>query len=96
MLRVTVEDQCSCKLLVLEGRLCGLWVEEVRKVLDTFWSDSKPIKINLTSVSGMDSSGRDLLTNAYTRGADLIGSGLTTRAFIEEVALTCCPERQPQ
>src|SRR5687767_9462089 len=97
MLRVTVEHQVYGNLLVLEGRLCGPWVEELRKVLTSLWSDPRnlTITINLTSVYGMDSAGRDLLIDAYTRGADLIGSGLTARAFIEEVSLTC-PERQPQ
>ncbi len=87
MLRITVKSQSSRTLLVLEGRLAGAWVEELRKVLITTWSDpdAPPMTISLSAVSSVDTAGHLLLIEAHARGAELTGSGLTARALIEEV-----------
>ena len=87
MLRITVDRQAT-QTLILEGRLAGDWVEELRKVLAGCRGSScnSPIVINLTAVCGMDSAGRDLLTKAHADGARLQGSGLSARAFCEEIA----------
>jgi anti-anti-sigma factor len=92
MLRITVERQAAAIEMTLEGRLAGAWVEELRKVLATSMagSDADSIAINLTAVSGMDCAGRDLLIESYARGVDLTGSGLSARAFIEEMAEAGC------
>jgi anti-anti-sigma regulatory factor len=86
MLRITVQPQASRTLLVLEGRLAGAWVEELRKVLTPTWSDpdAPPVTISLSAVSAVDTAGHLLLIEAHARGAELTGSGLTARALIEE------------
>ena len=87
MLRITLEHQATRTLVTLEGRLAGAWVEELRKVLTTLWSDPAVprVAIKLSAVSGMDAAGRFLLIESHARGADLTGSGLSARAFIEEI-----------
>jgi anti-anti-sigma regulatory factor len=86
MLRITLKSQANRTLLVLEGRLAGAWVGELRKVLTTTWSDpdAPTVTINLSAVSAVDTAGHLLLIEAHARGAELTGSGLTARALIEE------------
>jgi len=98
MLRITVQRQLTRILLILEGRLAGAWVEELRKVLTTVTSDPDTLRIaiSLTAVSGMDAAGRALLTESYASGADLTGSGLSARAFIEEIADAKSSDGNPQ
>jgi anti-anti-sigma regulatory factor len=97
MLRITVQPQVIRTLLILEGRLAGAWVQELRKVLTRIWSDPTRarIAISLTAVNGMDAAGRELLLEASASGADLIGSGLAARAFIEEIAGTSSDAGSP-
>lgn len=87
MLRITAAMQTSQILLILEGRLAGDWVEELRKVTASCRSQvDSCLTINLTAVSGMDSAGRDLLIELYASGVDLEGCGLGAKACIEEIA----------
>ena len=86
MLRITIEG-CDAQTVVLEGRLAGDWVGELRKVLEQCRSkcEMKPIVINLSEVSGIDASGRELLAEAHALGAKLRGSGIQMRAICEEI-----------
>jgi len=74
-------------MLVLEGRLSGEWVEELRKACERLLAGSDPIRlvIALTDMSGIDEPGRDLLTELYAGGAGLVGIGIATKALIEDI-----------
>jgi hypothetical protein len=87
MLRITVEQQVALVLLILEGRLGGAWVEELRKVMARLGAeaDGKRVVITLTSVSGVDEEGRELLARLHAQGISLVGTGLNANALIEEV-----------
>ena len=87
MLRITVERQVALVLLVLEGRLSGAWVDELRKVISGLAEEASanPVRIALTSVSGVDAGGRLLLSQLHAQGIRFVGSGLNAKALIEEV-----------
>lgn len=86
MLRITVHHLASTALL-LEGRLAGDWVHELRIV----WRDLQSVPsgkgavVCLTDVSGVDAAGRQLLAEIHAGGGVLTGSGLLARALIEEI-----------
>jgi hypothetical protein len=90
MLRITVEQQVALILLVLEGRLGGAWVEELQKVISSLGAEAtgKRVVIALTSVSGVDAEGRELLCRLHAQGVSLVGSSLNANALIEEITDT--------
>src|SRR5688572_20110948 len=87
MLRITVEHQVALVLLVLEGRIIGPWVEELRKVIASLAAEAreKGVVVALTSVSGVDAEGRELLAQLHAKGICLLGTGLKANLLIEEI-----------
>lgn len=87
MLRVTVHQDVNPVVLLLEGKLIGDWVEEVRAVWNSVRSTSRNegALISLTAVSAVDTPGRHLLTEIYSKGGVLIGTGLFARTLIQEI-----------
>jgi ABC-type transporter Mla MlaB component len=86
MLRITVEDGCR-PMLKLEGRLCGPWVHELERA----WSElahstpERPIKVDLSGVSTIDSEGKKLLASMLREGADLRAAYLMTKYIVDEL-----------
>jgi hypothetical protein len=85
MLRITVHQQVDSTALLLEGKLVGDWVHELRTVWSSAWALGKAVAVNLTEVSGIDAGGRRLLTEIHSAGGVLTGSGLFARALIEDI-----------
>jgi ABC-type transporter Mla MlaB component len=73
--------------LVLEGRLAGPWVEELRTYCRrTFDDQQRCIQLDLTGVTFIDAEGKLLLTQLWQQGVELRGSGCLTRCLIEDIA----------
>ena len=85
MLRITVQEEANSIAVVLEGRLAGDWVGELRSVWTGLRTRQKPVSVTLTEVSSLDSAGRALLVDIHANGGLLKGSGLAARALIEEI-----------
>jgi hypothetical protein len=87
MLRITVQQDLDSTALLLEGKLAGEWVDELRGV----WASARAalsrgnVVVSLTDVSFVNSAGRRLLSEIHTAGGVLIGSGLLARTLIEEI-----------
>jgi ABC-type transporter Mla MlaB component len=73
--------------LVLEGKLIGDWVPELRAV----WNSCQPkaadkgVVVGLSGISSVDLAGMKLLEEIHAAGAVLTGCGLLARTLIEEV-----------
>jgi anti-anti-sigma regulatory factor len=86
MLRITVQDGCQ-PMLKLEGRLCGPWVHELERA----WSElarrtpERPITVDLSGVSAIDSEGKRLLASMFREGADLRAAQLMTKYIVDEL-----------
>ena len=84
--------------LVLEGKLAGEWVRELREE----WLRLRPVfqdgtlVVSLTSVSSVDDAGRRLLTEIHADGARLTGSGLFARTLVGEITKTCHGSIRPR
>jgi anti-anti-sigma regulatory factor len=73
-------------VLVLEGRLAGPWVEELRtycrRVVET---DRWCTMIDLTGVTFVDAEGKALLAQLWQQGVELRASGCLTRCLVEDI-----------
>ena len=72
--------------LVLEGRLAGPWVEELRtycrQILGTH---QRCTMIDLTGVTFVDAEGKALLAQLWQQGVELQASGCLIRCLVEDI-----------
>jgi hypothetical protein len=86
MLRATPISDNESSTLKLEGKLCGLWVEEVQHCWQEFVHDHKgaTIHVNLQEVVYLDGLGRDLLLRMEREGASLVGCSEFIRHLLRQ------------
>jgi ABC-type transporter Mla MlaB component len=71
---------------LLEGKLVGPWVTELRDCWQRTPPDSKhEVQIDLRGVTYVDAAGRELLADLYRQGADLLASGCLMKALVAEI-----------
>jgi anti-anti-sigma regulatory factor len=91
MLKITPRPGASPRslFLILEGRLAGLWVEELdaycRKISE---DDQRCTMVDLTGVTFIDAAGKSLLAHLWCQGAELRASGCLTRCVVAEITKT--------
>lgn len=74
MLRITqLADRDSVSTLRLEGKLLGLWVEELARFCSELPCSSNTVRLDLTAVTFVDEPGVALLRELQTRGVMLSG-----------------------
>jgi anti-anti-sigma regulatory factor len=73
MLRVTPLHDSLGSGLKLEGKLFGLWTDELRKVCAAVASQTSRPRLDLTAVSFVDASGAELLEELRNMGFELVG-----------------------
>jgi len=72
--------------LVIEGRLAGPWVEELRTCCRLTCEKHQPCtRIDLTGVTFNDADGKLLLTQLWQQGIELRASGCLTRCLVEDI-----------
>ena len=87
MLRISVHEDTEPMAVLLEGKLSGDWVRELRGE----WTRLRSLRrdrimvVILTGVSFVDAEGRRLLAEIYSAGCVLTGSGLFARDLIEKI-----------
>ncbi|MBI3879796.1 MAG: STAS domain-containing protein [Verrucomicrobia bacterium] len=75
MLKISqVEPVNHSNTLRLEGRLIGLWVEELRQVCEPLLSNGNSLKLDLAEVSFADGEGVELLARLRSRGTKLLNA----------------------
>ena len=87
MLRITTHDQAETTSFVVEGKLVGPWVKELEKCWEGALAadPSRPMLVNLASVTFIDSEGRALLTKMLREGVRLLSHGLLINAVIAKI-----------
>src|SRR5580692_9900187 len=89
MLRITIDESPGSVTLRLEGKLIGLWVEEVeqcwRKVFLTL--GSRTVLVDLSAVDFVDRAGRLLLARMHAAGFRLEAGGRMTQPLVDQIAL---------
>ncbi len=88
MLKITSQQDPALQglSLVIEGRLAGAWVEELRTYCrEVSRNRQRCTMIDLTGVIFVDAEGKALLTQLWQQGIQLRASGCLTRYVIEEI-----------
>lgn len=89
MLKITSQEDPELQgmTLVLEGRLAGPWVEELRTYCRMMSENQRRCtRIDLTGVTFVDADGKLLLTQLWQQDVELRASGCLTRCLVEDIA----------
>ena len=94
MLRISVTTHTDDTTLTLEGRVVGVWVDE----LATSWerlllSATRPIRVNLDGVTFIDDGAKAMLRVMHADGAVLAATTLTMRALVDEIVADVVRDR---
>lgn len=88
MLRIIVGDDYGSVRFSVEGSLTKPWAEELRnswQKISASIAHPDSLLVELTGMTNIDSIGKEILMEMYQSGAKLVGSGIMTRAVIEEI-----------
>ncbi len=88
MLKITErrDPQSDSMALMLEGRLAGPWVEELKTYCRAMAHKQHPCRmVDLTGVTFIDAEGKALLACLWRQGAELKASGCLTRCVVDEI-----------
>ena len=87
MLRVTTEDSKESTNLKLEGKLAGVWVNEVEQTLQMVVRDSprEHVLVDLCDVTFIDVKGKQLLKRMRRAGVEFRCCGPDISATIDEI-----------
>ncbi|HXM36820.1 MAG TPA: hypothetical protein VN920_16610 [Pyrinomonadaceae bacterium] len=87
MLRITTRIDSEATRLIVEGKLAGACVGELEKCWRATASAKSPesILVDLSSVTFVDASGKQLLGCMHEEGIILVASRLLAKCLIEEI-----------
>jgi anti-anti-sigma regulatory factor len=87
VLKITIMETATDRRWIVQGRLVGPWVSELR----TTWKrahrsqDKRACIIDLNDVTFIDKSGERLLRAMWKKGAQLIARGLYVRHVLDQL-----------
>jgi hypothetical protein len=85
MLKITTQTGATGTIFELEGKLAGLWVQELEGCWQRIVVRDQPIKVVLKAVTFIDTEGRKLLAEMHRQGVELAAEGFMMKAIIEEI-----------
>jgi anti-anti-sigma factor len=87
MLRIAVHDNNNITNFTIEGKLTAPTANELEKCWQTAAAAEppKPIVVNLTAVTFVDSECRDLLTRMRRQGVKLVPHGCLMKSIVEQI-----------
>ena len=86
MLRITIDETPTEKRWILQGRLVGVWVSELRRT----WKktprleDNRPCVIDLNDVTFIDEKGVRLLRAMSKQGAQFVATGIYIKHVLQQ------------
>ena len=97
MLKITIHDTAPELRLVLEGRLAGAWVGELRQCWRTAASTTqlRATLLDLREVDFVDSEGQALLAEMHAAGVRMEASCPLIQHIVEEIAGVPVTARTP-
>jgi hypothetical protein len=96
VLKITMTETPAERRWVVQGRLVGPWVSELR----TTWKrthasdDTRACIIDLNDVTFIDKGGERLLRALAKKGAQFIATGVYIEHVLEEVKNSCMPSAE--
>lgn len=87
MMKVTIEREGTLTRLRVEGKISGLWVDELRRCWESLppQSPEHQIVIELADVSYIDDAGKVLITRMVQAGAEIWAQGCSTAAIVKSI-----------
>jgi anti-anti-sigma regulatory factor len=87
MLRIYIHNEVPVTSFVLEGKLVGPWVEELKQGWESALAanPSRLMLVDLADVSFIDAEGRALLARMRQKGARLLSAGVLINAIVDEI-----------
>jgi hypothetical protein len=85
MLKITTQTGATGTIFELEGKLVGLWVQELEGCWQRLVIRDQPVKVVLKAVTFIDDAGRKLLAALHRQGAELAAEGFMMKAIVEEI-----------
>ncbi len=87
MLRMTFEKGLEATTLKLEGKVTAPWADELQRTWGELAADrpAKPIIVDLSGVTFIDSEGKSILTWMSKQGADLRAGNLMAKYIVDEI-----------
>jgi anti-anti-sigma regulatory factor len=91
MFKISVVDTRAQRRLVVEGKLSGPWVGELRSA----WTnasrdlDGRKVVIDLSSLTVISREGEDAIFDLMNQGAKFSCAGILTRHVLKELARRC-------
>jgi ABC-type transporter Mla MlaB component len=87
VLRIDIQHGEEATSFTIAGKLSKPWVEELEKCWRSeMASDSaRPVAVELSAVTYVDSTGKQLLTEMRRQGVTLVPSGCLMKAIVEEI-----------
>ena len=87
MLKITLHDSALEFRMTLEGRLSGLWVQELEQCWKTASSTTRDRKtvLDLGEVDFVDPAGEALLARMHAQGVELVAVTPLIRAMLQEI-----------
>ncbi len=86
MLKITITETPAERRWVVQGRLVGPWVSELRTTWRRWGSrDKRTCIIDLNDVTFIDKSGERLLRAMSKKGARLIAKGMYVKHVLEQL-----------
>jgi hypothetical protein len=86
VLRISLEQDPGTLSLVLEGRLVGPWVDELRRISAEHLTRNAALIIDLAGLTAMDARGQGLLNELRQDGATLRCSDVMNQYLVEQMA----------
>ena len=87
MMRITRQQDGETITLKIEGCLAGEWVDEMKRCWDEVKTDvrQRAIRIDLTDVTFIDATGRELLAQMFASGAIAGAANVMTKTVVEQL-----------
>ena len=87
MLKITLHDSAGEFRLKLEGRLSGLWVQELEQCWKTASSTTRDRKtvVDLGEVDFVDPDGQNLLSDMHSQGVQMVAVTPLICSVLQEI-----------
>src|SRR5688500_2454198 len=86
MLRITLHYEPAALTFQLEGRLAGVWVEELADSWKRTASERRPvIRFDLRGMTFVDAAGKAFLAARHAEGAEFLACGCLMRAVVAQI-----------
>lgn len=87
MLKITTQQDVDVLNFKLEGKVAGLWVDELERSWHVAAGSAKAARVlvDLSEVTFVDVEGKKLLSWMCGQGAEFICAGCMTKGIVEEI-----------